>query len=123
MIIMKKILIIEDDIVLNNAYKQKLEPLFTLISAVDGETGFTKAIGEQPDLIILDLILPGLENGLQILTKLKSNPDTKHIPVIVITNIDNQSGPAIEMGAVDYLIKSNIDMNQVVEKINTYLPK
>ena len=123
MIIMKKILIIEDDIVLNNAYKQKLEPLFTLISAVDGETGFTKAIGEQPDLIILDLILPGLENGLQILTKLQSNPDTKHIPVIVITNIDNQSGPAIEMGAVDYLIKSNIDMNQVVEKINTYLPK
>ncbi len=120
---MKKILIIEDDVVLNTAYKQKLAPLYKLISAIDGETGLTKAVGEQPDLIILDLILPGLENGLQVLSKLKNNPDTKHIPVIVITNIDNQSNPAIEMGAVDYLIKSNIDMNQVIEKINAYLPK
>lgn len=120
---MKKILIIEDDTVLINAYKQKLAGLFEIINSIDGESGLTKAIGEQPDLIILDLILPGLENGLHLLSKLKQNPDTKHIPVIVITNIDNQSKPAIDMGAVDYLIKSNIDMNQVVEKINTYLPK
>lgn len=120
---MKKILIIEDDSVLNTAYKQKLEGLYNITIASDGETGLTNAIGEQPHLIILDLILPGLENGLHVLNKLKRNADTKHIPVIVITNIDNQSRPALDMGAVDYLIKSNIDMNQVVEKINTYLPK
>ncbi len=120
---MKKILIIEDDTVLITAYKQKLAELYTILHAINGEDGLTAAIGEQPDLIILDLILPGLENGLHLLSKLKQNPDTKHIPVIVITNIDNQSRPAIEMGAVDYLIKSNIDMNLVIAKINTYLPK
>jgi DNA-binding response OmpR family regulator len=120
---MKKILIIEDDPVLNTAYKQKLEGKFEIISAIDGETGLNQAIGEKPELIILDLILPGLENGLHLLSKLKNNNTTKNIPVIVITNIDNQSRPALEMGAVDYLIKSNIDMNQVVEKINIYLRK
>lgn len=120
---MKKILIIEDDVVLTTAYKQKLTGLYEIISVIDGETGLTKAIGEHPDLIILDLILPGLENGLHLLSKLKQNKDTKDIPVIVITNIDNQSHPALEMGAVDYLIKSNIDMNKVMEKIKTYLPK
>lgn len=120
---MRKILIIEDDSVLNAAYKQKLEGKYEIVNAIDGETGLNKAIGEKPDLIILDLILPGLENGLHLLNKLKGNNDTKKIPVIVITNIDNQSRPALEMGAVDYLIKSNIDMNQVVEKINAYLPK
>lgn len=120
---MKKILIIEDDLVLTAAYKQKLNGMYDVLNAIDGETGLNEAIGEKPDLIILDLILPGLENGLHLLNKLKQNNETKNIPVIVITNIDNQSHPALEMGAVDYLIKSNIDMNQVVEKINAYLPK
>lgn len=118
---MKKILIIEDDPVLNSAYKQKLEPLYQLVMAVEGETGIHLAASEKPNLIILDLILPGLENGLHILRKLKENPTISPIPVIVITNIDNQSKPAFESGAVDYLIKSNIDMNEVVKKINAYL--
>lgn len=119
---MKKVLIIEDDPVLNSAYKQKLESLYQLVMTSEGEMGISLAVSEVPDLIVLDLILPGLENGLHILRKLKENPATSPIPVIVITNIDNQSKPAFDSGAVDYLIKSNIDMNEVVKKINAYLP-
>lgn len=118
---MKKILIIEDDPVLTKAYGEKLSTLYNLVYSVDGETGMTAAIGEHPDLIILDLILPGNDSGINVLGKLKHHVETKNIPVIVITNIDNQGAIAREMGAVDYLVKANIDINEIMTKIKQYL--
>lgn len=118
---MKKILIIEDDPTLNKAYAEKLAPLYQLIPSTEGETGLTLAIGEHPDLIILDLILPGLDSGINVLGKLKHHTETKNIPVVVITNIDNQGALARELGAVDYLIKANIDMNEVIRIVNKYI--
>ncbi len=118
---MKSILIIEDDPILSKAYSEKLSATYNLIYATDGQTGLAAAIGNHPDLIILDLILPGNDSGLTVLTKLKHHIETKNIPVIVITNIDNQGSLAHERGAVDYLIKANTDMNGVLKKITHHI--
>jgi len=118
---MKKILIIEDDPVLNKAYTEKLDAEYTLVRTNDGESGMTLAIGEHPNLIILDLILPGNDSGINILTKLKRHEETKDIPVLVITNIDNQEALTHDLGAADYLIKANIDMHEVVDKVKQYI--
>jgi two-component system alkaline phosphatase synthesis response regulator PhoP len=104
---MVKVLVIEDEETLLNNLADKLRTDgFTVSTAQDGETGLDKVHGERPDLIVLDIMLPGLD-GLSICRMVRHNPATAHIPIIMLTargtEVDKIVG--LESGADDYIVK------------------
>jgi CheY-like chemotaxis protein len=123
----KIILFIEDESALQKTFGEMLRGEgYEMVSALDGETGLRLASppagGKKPDLILLDLILPRM-HGFEVLKRLKENPETKEIPVIVLTNLENMEDieKAIELGATTYLVKANYSLEEVVDKIKKAL--
>ncbi len=120
---MSKILIVEDDPLMSRMYKRVLEMEgFTVELALDGTEGYEKAETFAPELILLDVMMPKM-NGLQTLEKLKLNPQTAHIRVVMLTNLANKADAkaALEKGAIQYLIKSEYDPKQVVQILKQLL--
>lgn len=120
---MKKILIIEDDIFLQNLEANKLKKdNYEIITAGTGDEAIGKISKEKVDLILLDLILPGID-GFDVLQKIKENEDSKKVPVIVFSNLSEEKDikRAKEMGAIDFMIKSNFSLNELAEHINKIL--
>jgi DNA-binding response OmpR family regulator len=119
---MPKILIIEDEKMLAQMYKEKLEKEnFKVHLAFDSREGINLAKKEKPDLILLDILLPK-ENGISFLKSQRSDPEISSIPVIVISNYDNPKikEEAIKLGAKGYLLKTDYTPKQLVEKIKDY---
>ena len=120
---MEKILVIEDDKFLRDLlYKKLAEENFSVATALDGEEGLKKIQEENPNLVLLDLILPGI-NGFEVLKKAKENPATKDIPVIVLSNLGQKEDVerAMKLGAQDYLIKAHFTLEEILEKIRKHL--
>lgn len=120
---MKTILVVEDDSFLMDAYKVKLQQAkYTILAAKDGESGLAMAQSKKPDLIILDLVLPKM-SGMDVLKKLKADETTKSIPVIIASNLDQKQtiDEGKKLGAVDYFIKSNLSINELIDKLDSYL--
>lgn len=118
-----KILFVDDDNFLRKVYEAELkEKNFDVVLAQDGEEGLEKAQLEDPDLIILDMIMPK-KSGFEVLTELQRNSKTRNIPVIILSNLgqEDDKKKGVDLGAVDYLIKDNITLGILVEKINQYL--
>lgn len=116
---MAKILIIEDDPLMSRLYQKvfKFEN-YDVSSAVNGREGIEKAVKEKPTLILLDIMMPEM-NGLEALDKLKADPDTKTIPVIVLTNLagTQDAETALAKGAVKYIVKSEHEPKEVVQMV------
>jgi len=116
---MKKILVIEDDNILQRAMATSLEDSkFEVISALDGKEGIKKANEEAPDLILLDLLMPK-KDGWEVLAELKKNNKTKNIPVLVLTVYEGEDSIAkcIKLGAKGYFIKSKYSLDEIVDKV------
>lgn len=112
---MKKILLIEDDEMMARMYKRVLIlENWSVELAVDGLEGYEKAKSFQPDLILLDIMMPRL-NGFQTLDMLKKDPTTKDCPVVMLTNLADKADVelALEKGAIKYLVKSDYDMKDI----------
>lgn len=119
---MKKILIVEDDVQLRQIYHTMLTGDGYEVEQVStGQEGLTKAMAAVPDLILLDIMLPGGMNGFDLLEQLKRNPATQNIPVIVLTNLDNAKATALSIGATDYIVKTSTSIEDVVKKIKEHL--
>lgn len=88
---MKKILFIEDEPELNIAYRKKFENIFDIDFATDSRTGLQKASDWQPNLVVLDILIPGELNGIEVLKELKSDVNTSYIPVLVLTNLEGRN--------------------------------
>ncbi|OGK11921.1 hypothetical protein A2954_06510 [Candidatus Roizmanbacteria bacterium RIFCSPLOWO2_01_FULL_37_12] len=116
----KKVLIIEDDQSLASAYRLKLSPVFNTQGAVTGDEGLKIAFDWLPDLILLDLFLPG-KSGQEVLTELKKHAKTKKTPVIVLTNLEGHCDQMKKIGAADCLIKTEISIEDVLKKITSFL--
>ncbi|MFH0874233.1 MAG: response regulator [Candidatus Komeilibacteria bacterium] len=115
----KKILLVEDEEMLANMYQVKFQnDGFQLIKAGNGEEGLVLAEKEKPDMILLDVIMPKMD-GFTVLKRLKDNPSTKNIPVLLLTNLgqDEDVKKGNELGAVGYLVKANITPSEVVAKV------
>ncbi len=120
---MKKILFIEDECALQKTFGDLLRKEgFEMISALDGKTGLELAKTKNPDLILLDLILPQ-KDGFEVLKELKSDEKTKDIPIIILTNLENLEDveKAISLGATTYLVKAYHSLEEVLEKIKNTL--
>ena len=104
---MTRILVVEDEVDVRNVVNLTLSSEgYEIIEAVHGLMGYIKAVSERPDLIIMDLNMPVMD-GLEALNKLKANPDTENIPVIILTGrIDATSErECMQAGTVDYIKK------------------
>lgn len=120
---MKRILFIEDDPGLQKTLCEALKSAgYEISSALDGEEGLRLAQRDIPDLIMLDLILPK-KDGFEVLRELKSDSRTSGIPVIVLTNLEENQEvqKALEYGAASYLIKTNYSLNEVIERVGEAL--
>ncbi len=120
-----KILIVEDEIVMMRALVDNLTQVGFghLLQAKDGEEGLAIALKENPDLILLDIVMPKMD-GLTMLKKLRESPSGKNTKVILLTNLtadDNITKSVIANEPSYYLIKANYSMNDVIEKVKNTL--
>lgn len=118
----KKILIVEDDKFLIKAYNIKFtKEGFKVVTAADGASGLELAKNESPKLILLDLMLPKID-GFEFLKRLSEDEKIKTIPVIVLSNLGQQSDreKAISLGAKEYLIKADHSLESIINVINKY---
>ncbi len=119
----KKILIIEDDKFLRELISRKLtDEGYDITQAVDGEDGINKVKESQPDLILLDLILPSMD-GFEVLSTIKSDDSVSAIPVIILSNLGQKEEveKGLNLGAADYLIKAHFTPGEIIEKIKNVL--
>lgn len=119
----KKILIADDEEVLVQMYKRKFEKAgYKVLEAFDGDDVVKILNKETPDIILLDVIMPKMD-GFLILEKLKSNPKTKKIPVILLTNLAQKEDikKGLKIGADSYLVKSELTPQQVLDTIQRFL--
>lgn len=120
----KKVFIVEDDEFLRSLNARKLEDAGYAVSvAVDGASAIQMIPAEKPNLIFLDLLLPGDKDGFDVLQEIKANSETKDIPVIVFSNLGQTEDieKAKKLGANDFLVKANFTLDDVVVKIKEIL--
>ncbi|MBI4692151.1 MAG: response regulator [Candidatus Terrybacteria bacterium] len=119
----KKVLIIEDDEQVARVYGIKLkQENIEIIKATDGEEGLEKMVSEKPSLVLLDLMLPK-KDGFWVLEEMAKEPASKKIPVVILSNLGQEQDKerALKLGAKEYLVKADVSIKEVVEKIKKYL--
>lgn len=118
-----KILIIDDNDDIRDFLENKLNPYFEIITAPDGTIGIQKSIADDPDLIICDVMMPGM-NGFDLTKKLKDDFETCHIPVVLLTayTSDEHQSEGVEAGADAYITKP-FSMKFLMMQINKLLEK
>jgi DNA-binding response OmpR family regulator len=120
---MKKILIVEDDKFLRELIARKvIDEGFDVSEAIGGEEGIKKIKEEKPDMVLLDLILPGID-GFEVLSLMKKDSALSSIPVIILSNLGQKEDidKAMKLGANDYLIKAHFTPGEIIEKIKANL--
>ena len=120
-----KALIVEDEEILAKVLEEKLKKAnFNVQIAENGEKAISITKNFNPDIILLDLMLPKID-GFEVLKEIKKDNDTKLIPVIAITNLadDDHIKKALQLGVVDYFVKANHPVNEIVEKVKAILLK
>ena len=120
---MKKILIVEDDNFLANAYRVKLTKAgFEIKNAFDGYEALSLLQTYIPDLILLDIVMPK-KDGFSTLEEIKKNETLKNIPVILASNLGQKEDMdrGMRLGALDFFVKTDFSLNNLIEKINNIL--
>lgn len=119
----KKILIVEDDLFLSKAYEQAFTKLDCEVATLyDGGSVLATAKKTQPAVILLDILLPVLD-GFEVLRQLKEDPKTKEIPVIIASNLGQESEieTGKELGATSYIVKSDTSIIDIRNMLKTFL--
>lgn len=121
---MKKILIIEDDQIVANIYRNKFSVEgYQVEIALDGQVGLEMVRSFKPDAVVLDLMLPKM-TGVELMKKIRSEPDFEQLPVVVFSNtyLTNMVQEAWKAGATKCLSKANCTPKQVIEVVRSTLP-
>lgn len=116
---MSKVLIVDDDEALRKLYEVELQSKgYEVAVAADGEECVQKVPVEKPAIILLDVMMPK-KDGVATLKALKENPDTAQTPVLMLTNFGQEDliKSALELGAVDYILKYRVTPAEMAEKI------
>lgn len=115
----KKILLIEDEKIMVNLFEKKLtKEGYDVSVAWDGEEGLLKMKEVKPDLIILDIIMPE-KGGFEVMEEMVKNKELKKIPIIIVSNSGQpvELGRAKKLGAKDWLIKTEFDSQEILDKV------
>ncbi len=118
-----RILIVEDDRFLRRACEGSLRQRgFSVLTAADGEEGLRAAQAEKPDLVLLDMLMPK-RSGMEVLRALKADPATRHIRVLILSNSsrDLDMHQVLSLGAVGYLVKANLSLQQLGDQVSRIL--
>ncbi|MFC1757016.1 response regulator [Patescibacteria group bacterium] len=119
----KRVLFIEDEEHLQRLASSALKDAgYEALRAYDGETGIRVLEEKRPDLVLLDLILPK-KDGFDVLEYMKSKDELKNIPVIILSNLEEKydMDKALALGANSYLVKTNYELSEIIEKVNEVL--
>jgi two-component system phosphate regulon response regulator PhoB len=119
----KKILLVEDDDRLANVYETRLQSEgFTTKRVANGEEALAMALQVKPDLILLDVLMPKV-SGFDVLDILRNTPETANIKIIMLTALSQESDRqrAVSLGVDDYLIKSQVVIADVVDRVKKQL--
>jgi DNA-binding response OmpR family regulator len=117
----KKILIIEDELILAEALKERLKNKGYLVETVyDGESGLEKIRKSKPDLLILDILLPGI-NGYEVMEKIRNEKIA--LPILVVSNSGQpvETEKARNLGANDFIIKVNFSLDDVEKRVKNLI--
>jgi CheY-like chemotaxis protein len=117
------VLLVEDDKFLRKASEVSLKKRgLTVLTAADGEEGLLQARTNTPDLILLDMLMPKL-SGMETLEALKKDERTRDIPVVILSNssIEAKVQKAKALGAVGYLVKASLSLQELGDKVMSYL--
>lgn len=120
-----KILVVEDEEILLTALKEELQTGgYEVEGASDGVEGLSKVKIFKPELILLDLLMPKMD-GMEVLQKLKADSETRDIPVVILTNLSDYEkiSEALSLGAMDYLVKANYKLEDLLDKVKTVLAR
>ena len=118
----KKLLIVEDDgLILDTLAHRFRSEGFYVTAVTDGDMALKSIAEDPPDIILLDLLIPGTD-GMEILRQLKKKEEQKKIPIVILTNLSDSSkvAEAISNGVYDYLVKSDWKMENLVTKVKGY---
>ena len=118
----KYILVAEDDKFLARVYEMKLKAAnYEVYIATDGGQVLNQLQTKKPDLLLLDLMLP-VKNGFEVLDEIRKNPNLKNIKVALFSNSiqEEEMKKAKDLGAIDYIVKSNISIDDLIQKIEEY---
>ena len=120
---LKKILLIEDDKFLRELMNKKLLTMgYDVVSASDGESGLVAIKESRPDVVLLDLILPGI-NGFEVLERAKKDPETAKVPVIILSNLGQSEDieKGLKLGAKDFLVKAHFTPQEIITKFKSII--
>lgn len=118
----KKILFVEDDELMARMYQRIFVAQGCVVEvAQNGLEGYVKAKVFKPDLVFLDVMMPKM-NGFEMFEKMKADEETKNMPIIMLTNLSSQTAinSTLHNGAVDYLVKSDHDAQDIVDVAKKY---
>lgn len=118
-----KILIVEDEPNLLELYRLALERAgFEVFTAVNGEVGLMLAKGNPPDLVLLDILMPKVD-GYEMLRRMKADPTTKKVPIIIFSNLSQREEieKGLKLGAKDFILKTSITPTAMVEKVKQWV--
>lgn len=122
---MKKVLLVEDEKEIRELYTQYLGDVgYTVIPAENGTVALQKALSEDWDIMLLDIMLPG-QDGVQVLKMIKANSRLRDKPVIALTNLNIESviNEVFDLGADGFLVKAEITPDKIVNELETVLQK
>lgn len=121
----KTILIVEDEPALLMVLADKFRREgFVVLEAKDGEEALRTALHNHPDLLILDIVMPSMD-GLTMLKKLREDKWGEYVPVLILSNLSDpeQIDEAAHSGAIDFLVKSNWGLDDVITKVKSTFAK
>lgn len=117
------IVLADDEVFISSAYKVGFERAgYTVHTAADGAEALDLVKRITPDAVLLDLIMPKL-NGFEVLKLLKADSKLKEIPVIILSNLSQETDRAevLDLGALDFIIKSDYSLREVIQRVGTVL--
>ena len=120
---MGKILIIEDDPFVRRFYKKLFEEEnLTIYLAVNGDEGVAKAKEIIPDIVLMDIMMPG-KNGIEALKEIKADPKLANIPIMMLTNFGEQEfvKKSMESGANEFVVKADVTPKELIAKVRKYV--
>ena len=120
----KKILVVEDDTLLSGLLTTKLSTNYTIEYAPTGEAALKMLAENKPDLVILDISLPGID-GFEVLRRMKADPSTADVHVVILSNVveEDDMAKGKELGAEEYIVKVSLTLDEVVNLVKSVMEK